>query len=297
MNMLRLKLLSYRNITKDMKKSKEQLVEIFEDTMLCIKEGQYEDNSGYVHDLPEPTKTRLFKTVPNSEAREDTKRECKIYVQNIDTLQKAKEMGPGVVVLNMASGTRAGGGVDTGSRAQEEEICRRTTLLRSLYPMSLSKYWEFDEPEPDKWKYPIKTYGGIYTAGVIVFKSAISYNYMDRPFTISVISVSAVKRPTVKKDGMMTEQDATMMKGKIRAILRLAYRYHHTKLVLGAFGCGSYRCPPRHVATLFKEVLREKEFANCFEEICFAILEDRNSFNNTAEGNLKPFKEIIEGCM
>ena len=67
----------------------------------------------------------------------------------------------------------------------------------------------------------------------------------------------------------------------------------HSKLVLGAFGCGAYSCPSRHVALLFKEVLQEKEFDHSFEEICFAIIEDKNSLKNNKEGNLKPFKEIF----
>jgi uncharacterized protein (TIGR02452 family) len=81
---------------------------------------------------------------------------------------------------------------------------------------------------------------------------------------------------------------------KIRTILRIALAHGHDSLVLGAFGCGAFRNPPKHMAELFKAVFAEDEFINRFRKIVFAIVEDHNSRReHNPEGNLKPFMEVF----
>ena len=59
-------------------------------------------------------------------------------------------------------------------------------------------------------------------------------------------------------------------------------------IVLGAFGCGAFQNPPKHIARLFHEVIDEEEFKDKYKLIAFAILEDHNSPRG---GNLQPFIE------
>lgn len=277
-------------------KTKEELQEVYEETLRCIFDGGYHDSTGKWHEFTDPLiGSKFYNTLPNTSKREKKLyKDTKIYVQNIDTFLKAKEMGPRCAVLNMASFIRPGGGVLNGSRAQEEELFRRSNLARSLYNFHDTGREILGITTKTKPRYPIPMYGGIYSPNVTVFKSNISYSKIPNPFRCSVISVSAIKRPTVGKDGELTERDAVVTRGKIRAILRIAILHGHSKLVLGAFGCGAYGNPPKHVAKLFHEVLREKEFRGNFEEICFAILEDANSLNNREKGNIKPFKEVFK---
>jgi len=279
-----------------MKKTKEELAKIYLDTLETIQIGGYENNDGNWVELTNPLKgSRFYQTTPTIKGEIKKFAKTKIYVENIDTFQKAKKMGPTCVVLNMASFIRPGGGVEKGSRAQEEDLCRRSNLLQSLYAFSPEKCSLLNYNTPGRLKYPIPMYGGIYSPNVTVFRNALSYSYMNIPFTCSVISVAALRNPEIdSKTGELTEQGSTVMKGKIRAILRIAILNKHSKLVLGALGCGAYHNPPRHVARLFKEVLEEKEFKNSFSEICFAILEDGNSLKNQAGGNIKPFKEVFD---
>jgi uncharacterized protein (TIGR02452 family) len=81
-----------------------------------------------------------------------------------------------------------------------------------------------------------------------------------------------------------------MWRNKIRTLFRVAKINKKTKLVLGAFGCGAYGNPPALVADLFKEILEEPEFKGAFDEICFAILEDKNS---PSGGNYAPFAKVF----
>ena len=74
---------------------------------------------------------------------------------------------------------------------------------------------------------------------------------------------------------------------KIRTILRIAIVNNQKRLVLGAFGCGAFGNPPKHIAELFFNILYEDEFLNRFRSVDFAILPDHND----RQGNFKAFEE------
>lgn len=215
----------------------------------------------------------------------------KIYVQNIDSFLKAIEMGPNSLVLNMASARNPGGGVTKGSSAQEEDLCRRSNLLYSLY--SFSPRGCLKTPSRD-FSYPIPTYGGIYSPGVLIYRDK-NYNKYDDVYKTNVVSVSAVVNPIYDENTLMIDKSQVhIVKNKIRSILRIAVLNGHTRLVLGAFGCGAFSNPPKHVSMLFKEVLESTEFRHAFEEVCFAILDDKNTGRkHNPEGNYKPFLDIF----
>lgn len=243
-------------------KTKEDLIEIFKDTKLILALGGYKDSLGNWH----PLKTdhqgqRFYQTLKPIKKGFNSFNLLKTYTQKIDPFQKARQMGPSSAVLNMASFINPGGRVDEGGKGQEEDLCRRSTLYTSLVSL--------------KSKYRIPMFGGIYSPDVQVFKS-ISYNVLRNPYKCSIISVSGILKPEIDQEtGLMSKRDERNLKGKVRAILRISCIHSHTKLVLGALGCGCYQNPPYHVAKIFKEVLEEKEFFGKFKEICFAIKEDK----------------------
>ena len=274
--------------------TRDQLVEIFNDTLESIKVGGYENKLGEWIELDQgrlETGTQFYVRLPASKNEDLPKYSTRIYVEVKDTYQKAREMGPDAAVLNMASYICPGGGVRNGSRAQEEELCRRSNLYLGLAKYH-PNYCDLLGISPSENNhYPIPLYGGIYCPQVSVWKSAQSYNPLEEPFYTNVISVPGIKRPDIDlKTGDMVPKAELIMLGKIRSIFRIALLNGHTRLVLGALGCGAYGCPASHVARLFKKVLEEKEFANHFQEICFAILEDQNSPRG---GNVRPFKEVF----
>ena len=96
------------------------------------------------------------------------------------------------------------------------------------------------------------------------------------------------------EEGLMEKKYVHIVKKKIRSVLRTAILTGNTCLVLGAWGCGAFGCPSKHMASLFKKILDEEEFKGRFSRICFAILEDQNSVReNNKEGNYKPFKDLF----
>jgi uncharacterized protein (TIGR02452 family) len=273
-------------------KTKEELVKIFEVTLEAIRVGGYENMKGDWVDLEQEDLkqgSKFYVTTPALQTSRLPTYDTRVYVVNRDTFQEARSMGPDCAVLNMASFSSPGGGVIFGARAQEEELCRRSNLYLSLskYDPRSYKLGEWDEPDKT-YHYPIPVFGGIYSPKVSVFRSVLSYSFIDSPFQCNVISVPAVKKPEIdSKTGDMISKYEAIMCGKIRAIFRIALRNNIYKLVLGAMGCGAYGCPPKHVARLFKKVLEEKEFRGKFKEICFAIIDDAK------KQNLRTFREIF----
>ena len=202
------------------------------------------------------------------------------------------EQGYNPAVLNMASLYHPGGGVLTGSSAQEEELCRRSTLAISLYQFSLpgGRYGDLADMVRVKRRaerYPMdNTYGGIYSPGITFFRAPKDEGYalLDNPFRAAVISVASLNyNPkhghNVLDNGNIPETDKPILKEKIRTILRIGALKGHDSLVLGALGCGAFCTPPAQMARLFHEVIDEQEFQGRFKKIVFAIIDSPSSNN------------------
>jgi len=145
--------------------------------------------------------------------------------------------------------------------------------------------------------YPIPEAGAIYSPKILVFRHSepCGYGFMDSPQLMSFVSVAAISRPslmyTQNNRPMMDKYSTDIMKLKIHTMLAVGLDQGHDSIVLSAFGCGAFACPPYHVASLFKEII-ETNFPNNYKNITFAIINDHNS-RNTAEGNVKPFAEVF----
>ena len=200
-------------------------------------------------------------------------------------------------ILNLADEIWAGGFVHKGSCAQEEELCRRTTLTESLFPIHSKGFGERIGLPVTNIAYPMnKDWGGIYSPNVTVIRDVVSKGYalLDEPYSTSIISVAAVKSPTIDYEKLEIKMSKAIEreKNKMRTILRIGLLHGHDSLVLGAFGCGAFHTPPSHVARLFAEIFEEPEFKNKYKGLFFAVLEGRKQEHNP-EGNVKPFVDVF----
>lgn len=231
-----------------------------------------------------------------------------VSVLNDDCLDVARALvrqGYLPAVLNFASATTPGGGVENGSAAQEESIFRRSNLFVSLlqftddFNRDCSFYDGFGISScigSRAERYPIRSpYGAIYTPGVTVFRAndAAGFALLAEPFRTAVITAAAINRPELDRDNRLTAEDAAITLETIRTVLRVALRGGHDALVLGAFGCGAFHNPPAHIAELFKEALAEPEFADKLRTVIFSIL-DRGATSAIApEGNFAAFEAVF----
>ena len=210
-------------------------------------------------------------------------------------------------ILNLASRFHACGGYDHGAGAQEESICRASTLSLSLYQYFDPRLQCVRESgvKPKGNAYPLDNeFGGIYSPGVTFFRhnAKTGFELREEPFACGVITVPALNfRETAHydnadleyraPDGGFTARGEEIMLNKIRTIFRIAAANGHDSLVLGAFGCGVFRLPPEAVALQFNTVIGEKEFEGRFKAIVFAILERPETAKNPTgpRGRFAPF--------
>jgi uncharacterized protein (TIGR02452 family) len=152
------------------------------------------------------------------------------------------------LVLNLSDDLWAGGYVSSGSGAQEEAIFRRTNYFQSLLQNM----------------YPIFSNEAIYSPGISVIKTSENENWDLIPTNeiqkLDFIAIPAIKYPetvVVNNEKKLLDKDVDLLKKKIKLIIQIAVDNNIDTIILGAMGCGAWRCPKKHVAEIFKEVLEE----------------------------------------
>ena len=278
-------------------------IEIFNSTLALLRQGWYTAPSGLKVSLPsvaevmasselyrEPFRVMLDPVEPVS---------TEVRVENRDCVLAAKQLiddGYNPAMLNLADLYTPGGLVEYGSGAQEENLCRRSDLVLSLYQFSSARIRQY----PDLGlilnddQYPMdERYGGVYSGIVTFFRGPESEGSLleEKPYNIPVISVAALSGPRIGADGLMFPEETEITLEKSRTIFRIGMANFHDSLVLSALGCGAFANPPAHIAKLFHQVIEEDEFRNVFRLIDFAILDGyRTGLRHNPEGNLKPFQ-------
>ena len=278
-------------------------IEIFNSTLELIQQGWYIAQDGTKVMLPSKDEVmsaaKMYKTpVPVlTDPMEPVHTE--VRVENKDCVLAAKQLideGYNPAMLNLADLYTPGGLVEYGSGAQEENLCRRSNLILSLYQFSHARINQYPDLglSQNADQYPMdERFGGIYSGIVTFFRGPESEgsNLENTPYNIPVISVAALSGPRIGIDGMMMQPEADITLDKIRTIFRIGMANFHDSLVLSALGCGAFANPPAHIAKLFHQVIEEDEFKNKFRLIAFAILDGyRTGLRHNPEGNLKPFQ-------
>ena len=183
-----------------------------------------------------------------------------------------------IAVMNFANAITPGGGVTKGSNAQEECLCRASTLYPLIYRKSL--YSAYYKLHADK-KSARATDALIYTPGVVICKSDEALPQRlpkDQWVTVDVITVAAPDlrdQPNIHfdliggGDHMTSWEQFGYHVRRAMHILTCAAAMGADTLVLGAFGCGTFRNEPQVVARAYKTAL--EEFPKVFRKIEFAV--------------------------
>jgi uncharacterized protein (TIGR02452 family) len=278
-------------------------IDLFNYTLGIIRQGWYVASNGKKVELPSVDEVMNAAAMYNEPFRvlvdPIAPIQTEVRVEDKDCVLAAKDLidaGYNPAMLNLADLYIPGGLVEYGSGAQEENLCRRSNLILSLYQFSDSRIQQYPDlglrPNPDQ--YPMdERYGGVYSGIVTFFRGPESDGSLldEKAYNIPVISVAALDCPRIRKDGMMYRKETEITLDKMRTILRIGMANFHDSLVLSAFGCGAFANPPAHIAKLFHQVIEEDEFKDAFRLIDFAILDGyRTGLKHNPEGNLLPFQ-------
>lgn len=184
-----------------------------------------------------------------------------------------------IAVLNFASAIRPGGGVLSGSSAQEESLCRCSTLYPALDQRFLrQEYYDVNRAAGSV----LHTDTCIYSPGIVICKTDEAYPErmpQEDWVTVDVISCAAPNLRNVPANSFNPESGQAVSlspaelqrlhERRARNILAVAADNSADILVLGAFGCGAFRNDPQMVAKAYANVL--KDCQQHFDRIEFAI--------------------------
>ena len=186
--------------------------------------------------------------------------------------------GSKIAVMNFANAFTPGGGVIKGAGAQEECLCRTSTLYPLLYRDSLREFYDYHK----KKNSPKASDSLIYTEGVVICKT--DEDFPERLpkedwVSVDVITIAAPDlrdksnqyAPVVGGGTYMNDAElfGYHVKRAIHVLTVAAYKGAET-LVLGAFGCGAFQNNPEVVARAYKTALAE--FPKVFDRVVFAVL-------------------------
>lgn len=278
--------------------SREDNVAVFEDTKKACN-----TNKMLVEAVKNSIKNQEVILEGDSYAIDSDKRyteKARIVVSKKKSFEAAAGYkGMKICVHNFASATTPGGGVVKGSSAQEECLCRTSSLYFSL---DTKEMWDsFYKPHREKLD-NIHNDDLIYTPDVVVFKTdtAVPKSMVEEDwYAVDVITLAAPKlryqngmgnngRP--RQNTKVTDKELLAIHEKrMRRFLDVAKAKGEEVLILGAFGCGAFMNSPEVVAQAMKNIL--PDYLYDFKAIEFAVYCSANDNTNykVFERILKPF--------
>ena len=236
--------------------SKEDLAECFRDTKHFYEEDlTLSEAVAYT-----VRRTKVYPEDFNEEV--NVKKDGMIRVTEGRTLKEALKLhtefpDKKIAVLNFAASQKAGGGVINGAHAQEESICRSSTLYPSLKSEEARKgFYSYHHDSGCGWKASDTC---IYSPDVIICKNdsdGIPQRLTPEEFVkVDVITCAA---PHIFPNIHISDNDLKAMHiRRAKNILRVSAFNEADILITGAFGCGAFKNPAKVVASAWHEALNE----------------------------------------
>lgn len=203
--------------------------------------------------------------------------EMRVQVCNETTLQASRRLidrNLRPLALNFANGIHPGGGFLSGSRAQEEVLCRSSALYSTLVDDSMYDY-HVQRPRPDSSDWVI------YSPDVPVFRSDGGAE-LEAPWLLSFLTSAAPYAPRIGQP-----ESGDLLQRRIHRVLAVASSLGYDTLVLGAWGCGAFGNDPLRTAFDFRNAL-VGDFLGHFSDVVFAV----SDWSSTRKF-LGPFRDVF----
>ena len=215
--------------------------------------------------------------------RDPTPGRCGYGCENEDSFSLARRRGEQfaaelrqdgarpMLVLNLANPVNPGGGIRRGARAQEEDLCRCSSLLLSLESEAASAYYEYNR-SLDTW---LGSDAVMIHPQVEIIRDGRG-RLLPAPAVVAVLTCAAPMLRggpgSLSREGLTQPEYEELMYRRISGMLQVAAKLGYRYLVLGAFGCGAFRNDAAVVSDLFHRALVECGPA-AFRRVDFAVLD------------------------
>ena len=223
---------------------------------------------------------------------------AQLVVSKKRSFQAASEYkGQKVCVHNFASASNPGGGVSKGASAQEECLCRCSSLY---FCLNTREMWNgFYKPHRNTQN-SLHNDDLIYTPNVTVFKTDTAYPKLMEERNWYDVNVITCAAPNLRQypsnaynsgDGnsavkITNEELLAIHEKRLRRILDVAVMEGNEVVILGAFGCGAFSNSPEVVARAAKNVIADYRFA-------FKVIEFSVYCSPWDERNYRVFERIL----
>lgn len=190
-----------------------------------------------------------------------------------------------VCIHNFASATNPGGGVVRGASAQEESLCRCSTLYPVISERNCMVHFHQRHREMLKTGELTALYNDdcIYSPGIVVFKSdtdqptPLPEEQWQQVDVITAAAPNLREKPSNRMNPGSGNQKAVISREELKMlhrkrmsrILEIARENQAEVVILGAFGCGAFQNPPEVVADAMAEVICR--YRHDFETIELAV--------------------------
>jgi uncharacterized protein (TIGR02452 family) len=196
-----------------------------------------------------------------------------VEVTNESSLAAARRLGGvdggdgdsgDVAMLVFASARNPGGGFRTGARAQEEDVARGSALHACLD--AVPDFYAYHRAERDL-RYTDRV---IHSPAVPVFRDDAGA-LLARPVAVSMITAAAPNLRAVRSNQPRAARSVPgVLRDRALRVVEVAAAHGHTRLVLGAWGCGVFGNDPVGVADAFAAAL---DRVGGFARVVFAVLD------------------------
>ena len=198
--------------------------------------------------------------------------DMEILIEDLDASDAVMKFGgASAAVLNFASYSRPGSTFLLGGLDQESDLCKHSFLYNFL--RQCPDYYQWNCVNVNRG---MGRKHALYTPYVIFEKDGEHRR-------IDVITRSPPTSPLARTYGITNTENVRELKERISFVLKIAEENGIKRLILGAWGCGSFGQNATTVAKAFADVLCNHR---SFSQVIFAI-------PNCGDDNLERFRSVF----
>ena len=216
-------------------------IEIAKQTIRITKEGKYTLNGRDIS-LPSIDYTAVNVISPEDGKRllemdfsgfQQAEEKCRFTITTEDSFQAGRRyVNP--LVMNFANAHNPGGGFMMGANAQEEALCRCSTLYASIKSEKAAKMYRYNNTHLGR----VESDYMLISPNVVVFRNE-RYELLEEPVVMGVVTIPAPNRYGAALLASEKMVEETMVR-RIRIMCRAAIENGYKVMVLGAWGCGAF---------------------------------------------------------